>query len=118
MSVTGSLEHYDKSNESFLNITDVSSTVTHHCSNLNASISTVTGNPAVMNTKSNLVKNSSQNVAPIIATATTKNKRIHFNRLWSVWYGVLVTLLEGYLIIQGLHKYLGNFFCHFPKRFF
>lgn len=101
MSVTGSLEHYDKNNESFLNITDVSST--HQCSNLNATISTVAGNnnSTIMTAKSNNISNKAQTPIP-------SGKRIHFNRLWSVWYGILVTLLQGYLIVQGLHKYLGK----------
>jgi hypothetical protein len=103
MSVNGSLEHYDKHNESFLNITDVSS---HQCSNLNATISTVAGNSStIMTAKSNqnIIINKAQ-------TTTPSGKRIHFNRLWSVWYGILVTLLQGYLIVQGLHKYLGKLF--------
>lgn len=32
--------------------------------------------------------------------------KIHFNTLWSVWYGILVTLFQGYLAIQGAHRYL------------
>lgn len=30
------------------------------------------------------------------------------NTLWSIWYGVLFTLLQGYLAIQGAHRFLGE----------
>ncbi|CRK92475.1 CLUMA_CG006047, isoform A [Clunio marinus] len=82
------LEYCDKGNESFLNTTD--------CSIPSVSITTVTtGRP------SNLKANSNQN------SNERKKSRIHFNRLWSVWYGILVTLFQGYLIILGLQKYVG-----------
>jgi hypothetical protein len=83
------LEYCDKSNESFLNTTNVSiSTVTTGCpsNNMNKSI--------------------------IINNQTTDESRrkshIHFNRLWSVWYGILVTIFQGYLIIAGFQKYIGK----------
>lgn len=36
-----------------------------------------------------------------------KKSHIHFNRLWSVWYALIVTILQGYLIVQGLRNYIG-----------
>lgn len=88
-SLERTLDYCDKSNDSFLNNTD--------CSIPNISISTVaTGCP-------------SSNAKAMSASDVNENKsHIHFNRLWSVWYGVLVTLFQGYLIILGLQKYIGE----------
>lgn len=85
-SLERTLDYCDKSNDSFLNNTE--------CSN----ISTVTaGCPS--------------NVKAISSHDNDETKsHIHFNRLWSVWYGILVTLFQGYLIVLGLQKYIGEFF--------
>lgn len=88
-SLERTLEYCDKGNDSFLNTTD--------CSIPNISISTVaTGCPS--------------NVKAILSSESNEHKshRIHFNRLWSVWYGILVTLFQGYLITLGLHKFIGE----------
>lgn len=87
-SLERTLEYCDKGNGSFLNTTD--------CSIPNVSISTVaTGCPS--------------NVKAISSRESNECKsHIHFNRLWSVWYGILVTLFQGYLIILGLQKYIGE----------
>lgn len=88
-SLERTLDYCDKNNDSFLNTTE--------CSN----ISTVTvGCPS--------------NVKAILSHENGANKsHIHFNRLWSVWYGILITLFQGYLIVLGLQKYIGecSLFC-------
>lgn len=95
-SLERTLDYCEKSNESFLLNT------TADCSTLanNVSISTVTTatgcpiNAKAMSMQSDVRRN--------------KKSHIHFNRLWSVWYGILVTIFQGYLIILGLQKYLGE----------
>lgn len=88
-SLERTLEYCDKGNDSFLNTTD--------CSMPNITVSTVaTGCP-------------SSNIKAISSGESVGRKsHIHFNRLWSVWYGILVTLFQGYLIILGLQKYIGE----------
>lgn len=97
-SLERTLEYCDK-NDSFHNTTDCSLPN-------NVSISTVTTAPG----------------CPINAKAMStqsEEKRskshIHFNRLWSVWYGILVTLFQGYLVILGLQKYLGEIIIDFSR---
>lgn len=46
-----------------------------------------------------------------------KKSHIHFNRLWSVWYAVIVTILQGYLIVQGLRNYIGGSLLHWRNGF-
>jgi hypothetical protein len=88
-SLERTLDYCDKSNNSYLDTTD--------CSIPNISISTVaTGCPA--NAKAISNQESSE----------TKS-HIHMNTLWSVWYGILVTLFQGYLILLGLQKYTGKY---------
>lgn len=82
------LDYCDKGNGSFLNTTD--------CSIPNVSISTV-----ATGCQSNIKAISSQE-------SNESKSHIHFNRLWSVWYGILVTIFQGYLIILGLQKYIGK----------
>lgn len=90
------LEYCDKTSESFLNTTT-------NCSIPNVSISTVN---VPMGVPSNLKAISNQ--------IEERKSHIHFNRLWSVWYGILVTIFQGFLIHQGLQKYLGELcFVHF-----
>jgi hypothetical protein len=93
-SLERTLDYCDKSNDSFLNTTE--------CSN----ISTVTtGCPS--------------NVKAISSHESDETKsHIHFNRLWSVWYGILITLFQGYLIVLGLQKYIGEFFSLFAQLTF
>ncbi|XP_037924160.1 protein tincar isoform X3 [Hermetia illucens] len=32
---------------------------------------------------------------------------LHLNSLWSIWYGILVTLFQGYLAVHGAYRFLG-----------
>jgi len=34
---------------------------------------------------------------------------LHLNSLWSIWYGVLLTLFQGYLAMHGAYRFLGKF---------
>lgn len=106
-SLERTLDYCDKSNDSFLNTTT-------DCSILNnvSNISTVT-----TGCRSNI------KAMPTIINQPDDQKQvkshIHFNRLWSVWYGILVTLFQGYLIILGLQKYLGmlsSTFMHYNEK--
>lgn len=33
---------------------------------------------------------------------------LHLNSLWSIWYGVLLTLFQGYLAVHGAYRFLGS----------
>lgn len=95
MSINDTLDYCDKSNDhSFLNSTNCS--VPNNVSI--STVTTATGCPI--------------NVKAMSTTSEEQHRRkkshIHFNRLWSVWYGILVTILQGYLVILGLQKYLGE----------
>jgi hypothetical protein len=94
-SLERTLDYCEKSNDSFLlNTTADCSTL----ANNNVSISTVTtATGCPINAKAMSTPN------------RNKKSHIHFNRLWSVWYGILVTIFQGYLVILGLQKYLGEF---------
>lgn len=35
--------------------------------------------------------------------------RFHLNSLWSIWYGILATYLQGYLVLHGAYRFLGEF---------
>lgn len=105
-SLERTLDYCDKNNDSFLNTTDHGSSI-HPCSIPNVSISTVGNCPS----NSKAINSQQQQQQHI------KKSHIHFNRLWSVWYGVLVTILQGYLIVQGLHKYLGKSFLIYYQHF-
>ncbi|XP_037944889.1 protein tincar [Teleopsis dalmanni] len=35
------------------------------------------------------------------------NTFLHLNSLWSIWYGVLFTLFQGYLAVHGAYRFLG-----------
>lgn len=37
------------------------------------------------------------------------NNYLHLNSLWSIWYGVLLTLFQGYLAVHGAYRFLGKF---------
>lgn len=37
-----------------------------------------------------------------------KRYKPHLNRLWSVWYGILVTILQAFLMVQGAHRFLSK----------
>lgn len=88
-SLERTLDYCDKSNDSFLNTTD--------CSIPNISISTVVAAGCPSSVKALSIQESDEG-----------KSNVHFNRLWSVWYGILVTLFQGYLIILGLQKYIGK----------
>lgn len=48
-------------------------------------------------------------------TKAKRKHRYHLNTLWSIWYGVLFTYLQGYLILNGAYRFLGK---HFLNKFF
>lgn len=102
MSITGSLVGYENNNEvskknrSLLNITTTSNASSKQCQSLNTSISN-----SVITTASGQYRHR------MADGGAKKPHRLHLNTLWSVWYGVLVTLLQGYLILQGTHRYVG-----------
>lgn len=37
------------------------------------------------------------------------NNYLHLNSLWSIWYGVLLTLFQGYLAVHGAYRFLGKY---------
>lgn len=41
-----------------------------------------------------------------------RKHRYHLNTLWSIWYGLLFTYLQGYLILNGTYRFLGK--CKIP----
>lgn len=45
------------------------------------------------------------------------NNYLHLNSLWSIWYGVLLTLFQGYLAIHGASRFLGNYFNKYKHIF-
>lgn len=90
-SLERTLDYCDKSNDSFLNTTDCS--IPNNLSNISSVVTTGCPSKAMSSQENNRTKS-----------------HIHFNRLWSVWYGILVSIFQGYLIILGLQKYLGKFF--------
>ncbi|XP_053680361.1 protein tincar [Anopheles nili] len=121
MSITGSLVGYEtggdlsmvsKKNRSLLNITATSNASSKQCQSLNSSIShssvVLTGG----NTSATYVAGTGslrRQTQPPTDTDPGKyrRRRLHLNTLWSIWYGILVTLLQGYLIVQGTHRYIG-----------
>lgn len=48
-----------------------------------------------------------------LQNSQTKEQKsyLHLNSLWSIWYGVLFTLFQGYLAVHGAYRFLGEFFC-------
>ncbi|XP_058055789.1 protein tincar [Anopheles bellator] len=121
MSITGSLVGYEtggdlsmvsKKNRSLLNITATSTASSKQCQSLNSSIS----HSSVVLTSSNTIattqyvgnSGSLRRQAPgEVCPGKHRRRRLHLNTLWSIWYGILVTLLQGYLIVQGTHRYVG-----------
>uniref|UniRef100_A0AAG5CZ11 Protein tincar n=1 Tax=Anopheles atroparvus TaxID=41427 RepID=A0AAG5CZ11_ANOAO len=114
MSITGSLVGYEnggdltmssKKNRSLLNITATSNASSKQCQSLNSSISH--GSVVLTGNTSGSLRRQIQ--PPLVASSPTKQRRrrLHLNTLWSIWYGILVTLLQGYLIVQGTHRYIG-----------
>lgn len=105
MSITGSLVGYEnnndvsttKKNRSLLNITGTSNASSKQCQSLNSSLTNSVMTSA--STRSHRMDGG--------GSAGKKHRRLHLNTLWSVWYGVLVTLLQAYLVLQGTHRYLG-----------
>ncbi|XP_055549066.1 protein tincar [Wyeomyia smithii] len=112
MSITGSLVGYENNNEvskknrSLLNITATSNASSKQCPSLNTSISN-----SVITTASSQYRqhrtDGSTGGGCTSGGGTKKPRRLHLNTLWSVWYGILITLLQGYLVLQGTHRYLG-----------
>lgn len=37
-----------------------------------------------------------------------KRRKFHLNSLWSIWYGVLTTFLQGYLALHGAYRFVGE----------
>lgn len=124
MSVSGSLMGYEnncsmdsncngKKNKALLNVT----TSSKQCSSLNSSIA----NSVVTTASSNLagsLKQHPQNHNQHYVNRRGNNyrqpqqmlakHRLHLNTLWSIWYGILVTLFQGYLVVQGAHRFLSE----------
>lgn len=42
--------------------------------------------------------------------------KFHLNSLWSIWYGILATYLQGYLALHGAYRFLGEFMLHFTQN--
>uniref|UniRef100_A0A182Y3Q9 Uncharacterized protein n=1 Tax=Anopheles stephensi TaxID=30069 RepID=A0A182Y3Q9_ANOST len=110
MSITGSLVGYEnggditmvsKKNRSLLNITATSTASSKQCQSLNSSIS----HSSVYVTNAGSLRR--QTHAADINPGKHRRRRLHLNTLWSIWYGILMTLLQGYLIVQGTHRYIG-----------
>lgn len=72
----------------------------------NVNISTVI--PADQSTNSFLLNNSTTKMEIQTEIHENRKSHIHFNRLWSVWYAVIVTILQCYLVVQGFRNYLGG----------
>ncbi|XP_035896349.1 protein tincar [Anopheles stephensi] len=119
MSITGSLVGYEnggditmvsKKNRSLLNITATSTASSKQCQSLNSSISH-SSVVLTSNTSTQYVTNAGslrrQTHAADINPGKHRRRRLHLNTLWSIWYGILMTLLQGYLIVQGTHRYIG-----------
>lgn len=123
MSVSGSLMGYEnncsmdsnciaKKNKSLLNSSK-------QCSSLNSSITNSVVTTASQNACSSSLKQQQQQQQPNHQYRRGNNyrqpqqmlekHRLHLNTLWSIWYGVLVTLLQGYLVVQGAHRFLSEF---------
>lgn len=41
-------------------------------------------------------------------TKAKRKHRFHLNTLWSIWYGILFTYFQGYLILNGAYRFLGK----------
>lgn len=103
-----------KKNRSLLNITATSTASSKQCQSLNSSIS----HSSVVLTSSNTTATAQyvgqsgslrRQVTGLGDPCPGKHRRrrLHLNTLWSIWYGILITLLQGYLIVQGTHRYIG-----------
>lgn len=33
---------------------------------------------------------------------------LHLNSLWSIWYGIILTLFQGYLALHGTYRFLSK----------
>lgn len=49
--------------------------------------------------------------------AKRKHHGIHLNTLWSIWYGILFTYFQGYLILNGAYRFLGKYSIPFANEF-
>lgn len=45
-----------------------------------------------------------------------RKHKLHLNSLWSVWYGILATYLQGYLALHGAYRFLGKYFTQNSQR--
>uniref|UniRef100_A0A182QB29 Uncharacterized protein n=1 Tax=Anopheles farauti TaxID=69004 RepID=A0A182QB29_9DIPT len=119
MSITGSLVGYEnggditmvsKKNRSLLNITATSTASSKQCQSLNSSIShgsvVLTSNTSAAYVPSSGSLRRQTHPADM-HPGKHRRRRLHLNTLWSIWYGILMTLLQGYLIVQGTHRYIG-----------
>jgi hypothetical protein len=100
-SLERTLDYCEKSNDSFLNTT-LDCSLPNNLSNI-STVSTCPSNVKAMSTNNSNINNNINNT-----DKSSSKSHIHFNRLWSVWYGIIVTLFQGYLIVLGLQKYLGE----------
>ncbi|XP_063704575.1 protein tincar [Culicoides brevitarsis] len=113
MSVSGSLMGYGgdnncsmdsscngggKKSKALLNVT----TSSKQCSSLNSSMS----NSVVTSASSNAAKQQQRRTNCRQPQQMLAKHRLHLNTLWSIWYGILVTLFQGYLVVQGAHRFL------------
>lgn len=121
MSVSGSLMGYEnncsmdsncnaKKNKALLNVTSSSK----QCSSLNSSISNSVVTTASSNVACKLQPNQQQQYGNRRGNNYRQPQqmlakhRLHLNTLWSIWYGILVTLFQGYLVVQGAHRFLSE----------
>lgn len=42
------------------------------------------------------------------ANQLNEKRKLHLNSLWSIWYGILATYLQGYLALHGAYRFLGK----------
>lgn len=115
MSMTGSLVGYDnhnsaenkKHNRSLLNTTGSTS---KQCPSLNSSISnSVVTTVSSRASKPGIHCHEQRTGCARRSKQVLEKHRLHLNTLWSVWYGILVTLFQGYLVVQGAHRFLSKF---------
>lgn len=127
MSVSGSLMGYEnncsmdsncngKKNKALLNVT----TSSKQCSSLNSSIANSVVTTASSNIAGSLKQHPNHNHQQHYGNNRRENNhrqpqqmlakhRLHLNTLWSIWYGILVTLFQGYLVVQGAHRFLSEY---------
>ncbi|XP_067614575.1 protein tincar [Eurosta solidaginis] len=60
-----------------------------------------------MNSKRKHANNNYHNILMHSGGHLDHNNYLHLNSLWSIWYGVLLTLFQGYLAVHGAYRFLG-----------